>query len=155
MPQKTLHSLPRTRVKYSNCFAIAASHSLRFCLSQAPLLHWYSYKWKSGHWIFTKLNVALVDKWFKKAGLHTMMNANCRKKDNFQNYSNWFKWIHAPFPPLFLELALILALTCGWWVEDLSLIESACSATWPWHIAPSEILCTGWEGRAEVAKISF
>ena len=55
----------------------------------------------------------------------------------------------------FLELALILALTCGWWVEDLSLIESACSATWPWHIAPSEILCTGWEGRAEVAKISF
>ena len=93
------------------------------------------------HWILTKLNVALVDKLLKKAGLHTMTNANCRKKDNFQNYSHWFKWRHAPFPLLFSWTCSNFGFDMwvgGWWVEDLSLIESACSATWPWHIAPSK-----------------
>ena len=64
------------------------------------------------HWILTKLNVALVDKWFKIAGLHTLMNANCRKKDNFQNYSQ-MNTCSLP-SSFFLKLALILALTCGW-----------------------------------------
>ena len=83
-----------------------------------------------------------------------MMNVNCRKKNNLQNYLTDLNEVMLTSLIFSVELALILALTCGWVVSLGSVLDQIClqcNAAVAYRAFQN--MMQRMSGRAEVAKL--